>query len=1194
MQRVETRGELQSDPVRDREAAAGCLDHSRFGRKGAGSAVDARPCTIVVAEQRLVHGLGEHHVRDGVVGVEQAGDLGVGGGRLRGRNCGQRRAVGVCADAAPPHLGRERKPIDDVAGLDRLDGDAGVRACRREAIGDQGECLAQSEDEVVHLGEPVGVVQAALELVAEQCGERLAVAHAVEHRDGRADAARAEVDGESFGCLGRCVREVAASQDRGGRGVVERRRMQEPAVRRIALERRCAGGRGDHNACSVARDRLVCALPRAHVLQPAERADVDARVAAVGVICSQRGEPLMGETPEPRVEPVGAAVDVFGEQSFEARAGHVAQRVERVQLFGQEACGAEVAEHGRDVVGDEHILAPRDAGIVPVEHSEAALARTVVARNVDERRFATHPDRRGRVDQPRVDVQTDAAVPVAEQERMPQQQVEQRVRRGGAEALLPAHQLERRPCAIGEPLQVVPVVARHRLQGVGLRERPALDERAAEPLRRREQEEPQHLGLDARPRAEAPEQLVGPRVGTARGVCLQHALAGSREIRPVVQVGQALGVPLTVLHRCRLQPEDVEQRLEGRVGGTDARRALRELRPVLARDSQPACERIEQLGLTCRPLSGAQPRERGGRHDPVRLRADPEGRHGSAPADEAGEERAQLQLGPLVEQRLQQRSRHVAERCRPQRRLHGPGLELVSALRSRHLQEGARVDAEPLGEPLPIALEEPVRAQREARDRCEGVDEARIGIVDAARPGGRLVRVVRRGALAHEREARLPVPVMFEQGLELGLRLARIAAQPEPDHEQPVESCARRLVERDAEAEPVLHGPLEVDEPAQLVGHDQLAVRIVQLPARGCRRVGPDDEPRRQGRAELLEHSRAVDVAEQQQPIGEERRSGRSCPRCGLRRRSRRQQQEGHGDGHVGAREWRGRLLGEVRRRRSGDERICPRRPDRRDERCSGRCQGGRIVAGAPDRRPVRRHVCRFAARQRSVQGDRQEHIACGDAPRAGAAGIERCVPSADPGRSTGPVRGDERAPRRPLPIDVAGGAPDIRPVALGSVDLDVGELGLEAVDEAVVGEGAHPQLGRGIAAAEARLEPEREEQEGQPVLEPTGARARIGDLAERVVRPRRRRSERREIAFGRLARSGRRFPLAHGGRDRLCAGAVTRVETAAERRLGRARAQLGRLRREQPVARRLGCGARLAQLGSTVGEVRHCRPSSG
>ena len=115
----------------------------------------------------------------------------------------------------------------------------------------------------------------------------------------------------------------------------------------------------------------------------------------------------------------------------------------------------------------------------------------------------------------------------------------------------------------------------------------------------------------------------------------------------------------------------------------------------------------------------------------------------------------------------------------------------------------------------------------------------------------------------------------------------------------------------------------------------------------------------------------------------------------------------------------------------------------------------------------------------------------------------------ADPGRPSRAVPGHERTPRGALPVDVAGGAPDLGPVALGRIDLAVGELGLEAVDEAVVGEGAHPQLGRRIAAAEARLEPEREEQDGQAVLELAGARARIGDLAERIVRARGRGGER-------------------------------------------------------------------------------------
>ena len=166
---------------------------------------------------------------------------------------------------------------------------------------------------------------------------------------------------------------------------------------------------------------------------------------------------------------------------------------------------------------------------------------------------------------------------------------------------------------------------------------------------------------------------------------------------------------------------------------------LRESAPVRSRDAEPCRERVEHVGLS-RGLVGAQaqPGERGGRHDPVRLGADPHRRNRPAPADVAREERAHRELRALVEQRLQQRPRHVAERRRPERRLHRPGLELVAALGARHLQEGARVDAEPLGEPLPVALEEPVQLQVKRGTGANGSTKLASGSSTRLTPDGDL------------------------------------------------------------------------------------------------------------------------------------------------------------------------------------------------------------------------------------------------------------------------------------------------------------------------------------------------------------------------------------------------------------------------------------------------------------------------
>ena len=106
----------------------------------------------------------------------------------------------------------ELQPIDDVAGLDRLDRDARIGRGGAQAVGAQRERLAQGEDELVDLGQRMAVVQPALQAVAEQRAEALAVADALEHAEGEAHPLGGQVDRERVGPVARRVGEVAGPE----------------------------------------------------------------------------------------------------------------------------------------------------------------------------------------------------------------------------------------------------------------------------------------------------------------------------------------------------------------------------------------------------------------------------------------------------------------------------------------------------------------------------------------------------------------------------------------------------------------------------------------------------------------------------------------------------------------------------------------------------------------------------------------------------------------------------------------------------------------------------------------------------------------------------------------------------------------------------------------------------------------------
>ena len=214
---------------------------------------------LVVAEHVLVDGLRQQEVGDGVVAVGEPVQLdrelvalllGRHDEDLRGRRrelhqllqrVEQRRSLGT------PAL-EERDAVDDVTGGDVVGGGGRSGGCavrpQRGQSADRQDVLRQAHAAVAH---------SALEAVAEQGGERLALRDAVEEAERGPHPVGREVDLERL-VLGVVVRQVAAAQD-GGRGRLRQRRGVHEAVVDAGV------GRGTQ------------------VVEPAVRAEVHARRA---------------------------------------------------------------------------------------------------------------------------------------------------------------------------------------------------------------------------------------------------------------------------------------------------------------------------------------------------------------------------------------------------------------------------------------------------------------------------------------------------------------------------------------------------------------------------------------------------------------------------------------------------------------------------------------------------------------------------------------------------------------------------------------------------------------------------------------------------------------------------------------------------------------------------------------------------
>ena len=134
--------------------------------------------------------------------------------------------------------------------------------------------------------------------------------------------------------------------------------------------------------------------PGPDVLQPAVGADVDAADRGCARRRSRRvaqlEELLRGETEPPCVQPVGGAVEVLDERTFEARRGHAREHADGVELLGEVLGRRLPPDDPRDDSRATSRSRVAGHGLVGgVQPPEAALASTCVAlADVDERRLA--------------------------------------------------------------------------------------------------------------------------------------------------------------------------------------------------------------------------------------------------------------------------------------------------------------------------------------------------------------------------------------------------------------------------------------------------------------------------------------------------------------------------------------------------------------------------------------------------------------------------------------------------------------------------------------------------------------------------------------------------------------------------------------------------------------------------------------
>ncbi len=174
----------------------------------------------------MVDALCHRQVGNGIVDVHDASDLRVDRGELLAvgdlrQALAQTEGVALVRGCLGLHMLDERQPVHHVARLDRVDGDVlPLLPGRAQAIARQRKLPAQLEDQRIEKQARL-IVQAPLELIAQQRRQALAVADALDHTHRQAHARGGEIDGQALRILRSGVGEVTVSEHRRRDRVVE-------------------------------------------------------------------------------------------------------------------------------------------------------------------------------------------------------------------------------------------------------------------------------------------------------------------------------------------------------------------------------------------------------------------------------------------------------------------------------------------------------------------------------------------------------------------------------------------------------------------------------------------------------------------------------------------------------------------------------------------------------------------------------------------------------------------------------------------------------------------------------------------------------------------------------------------------------------------------------------------------------------
>ncbi|WP_434419455.1 hypothetical protein [Nannocystis pusilla] len=431
-----------------------------------------------------------------------------------------------------------------------------------------------------------------------------------------------------------------------------------------------------------------------------------------------------------------------------------------------------------------------------------------------------------------------------------------------------------------------------------------------------------------------------------------------------------------------------------------------------------------------------------------------------------------------------------------------------------------------------------------------------------------------------------------------------IGREAHAEHDQPLEAIdvlAQRGVEVDLEPHANVDRALEVHRPAQVLVEDELVLLGVELLGRGQRAIGADGEAVDDDVADHPLDLHTVVVGHEDEPIRQRPGLRRLRPRRLAGGRGRREQELDALDVDARARELPRRLLVEVLRREGLQDRVDHRRIlDGGGQRSEGLRLHRGVAVGLPERLPEGAGGGLVGRGQRH-RGEHHEHHVLGVRLHGLRDQVRRRVGLHDPLGPPRSVRGDQGPPGPALLRLEAAGLPHLAPERPPAGDLGRRQQLLERVDLALVGVDADPELLLGDVIddhlLEARLEPQREQQDRVVVVELLDLRRGIPVRGERLLQRRGHAPQMRELhpVGVDLGLEHRRLLLEGsvlGRPDRVIdvAGPANRGESALDllELLPARRLLRGELRMRGAPGRELGSsilvGSHMISLGLVVG----------